>query len=204
MLGVHGNSMRPSLRAIPIVIATAAVIVLIPATTYSQEQSPASVRVCIAKLKNETRQDLNVLALRDRLTAYLKNGPLAKTSRAEFLVLKEDSDAKVAPELKELNCAFAVYTRIVNARMPDPTPEPLEPMPTTRFPAKAEEPKKLVPISGLQFTVVRVRTGIPVLIDRTFANKPLAKDEDLWPLLLLEQERIDAELPKKLTSPKPS
>jgi hypothetical protein len=89
----------------------------------------------------------------------------------------------------------------VLGRLKDPRPdiEANNPMPTTVFnndPHKKEPPPTVV--LGVQFTAVRVSSSIPVLIDRIFLEKPFTREEELWPLLIVVQERIETVLQKKL------
>lgn len=178
---------------------------LISSALFASAQTPASepTRVCVANLRNEIRQQMNVNALRDRLTAYLKNGVLSKAGRVEILALQEDTDQKAAPELRERRCDFAIYSRLVLGRVQQPQEKPLEPMPTTVFREKPLPQAATRTITGIQFTIVRVSSGIPVLIDRVFTERSIAKEEDVWPLLIAEQEKVDAELQKRLSAQKP-
>jgi hypothetical protein len=175
------------------------------------QTTPASptqpVRICVATFKNETRQQVDATALRDRLSIYLKRGPLSKQSGAEIMTIKEDTEQAAAPEIKEQKCHFVIFSRVVLGRVKEPPPDPNanNPMPTTVFnnDANKKEPPPSI-FLGVQFTALRVSSGIPVLIDRIFLDKTFTKEDELWPLLIVEQERIDAVLQKKIAPAKPS
>jgi hypothetical protein len=179
---------------------------LCAAQTIPERPTPTAPRVCVATFKNETRQQLDATALRDRLSAYLKRGPLAKQAGAEIVAIKEDAEPDATAEIKQQGCDFVVLSRVVLGRLKDPRPdiEANNPMPTTVFnndPHKKEPPPTVV--LGVQFTAVRVSSSIPVLIDRIFLEKPFTKEDELWPLLIVVQERIETVLQKKL-APKAS
>jgi hypothetical protein len=164
------------------------------------------VRVCVATFKNETKQQLDRTALRDRLSVYLKRGPLAKQSGAEIMPIKEDTEQAAAAEIKEQKCDFVVFSRVVQGRMKErpPNPHDNDPMAATVYKDDRSKPEPPIVVLGVQFTAVRVSTGIPVLIDRLFLEKPFTKEDELWPLLIVVQERIETTLQKKIAPPKPS
>ncbi len=162
-----------------------------PGAMPSKPNTP--VRVCVATLVSEIKQASDTIALRDRLATYLRNGQVSKQGRVEIEVLKADSDETAAPELQERRCDFAIYTRAVAFRLkqqkrPD----------TDRSVVLRTTPAEPDQVPALQFTVVRVSSGIPVYIDRLFLSHPYEKDEDIWLLLRNEQERIESQLLKKL------
>jgi hypothetical protein len=195
--------MRHTIWALFLLTSTSG-LVMAQATPAS---STPPVRVCVATFKNETKQQLDPTALRDRLSVYLKRGPLAKQSGAEIMPIKEDTEQAAAPEIKEQKCDFVVFTRVVLGRVKESRPdnEANNPMPTTVFnndPNKKEPPPSVV--LGVQYTAVRVSSGIPVLIDRLFLDKPFTKEDELWPLLIVLQERIETTLQKKIAPSKPS
>ena len=168
---------------------------------------PQPARVCVATFKNETKQQLDPTALRDRLSVYLKRGPLAKQAGAEIMPIKEDTEQAAAAEIREQKCDFVIFTRVVLGRVKDPRPdiEANNPMPTTVFnndANKKEQPPSVV--LGVQYTAVRVSSGVPVLIDRLFLDKPYTKEDELWQLLIVVQERIETTLQKKIVAAKPS
>jgi hypothetical protein len=193
--------MRVSLRHTTwaLFLTTSASALCVAQATPASPTHPA--RVCVATFKNETKQQLDVTALRDRLSVYLKRGPLAKQAGAEIMPIKEDTEQAAAPEIREQKCDFVVFFRVVLGRVKEPPPDPHanDPMAATVFNNdrnKPEPPPTVV--LGVQFTAVRVSSGIPVLIDRLFLDKPFTKEDELWPLLLVVQERIETVLQKKL------
>ena len=169
--------------------------------------SSQPARVCIASFKNETRQQVDAVALRDRLSVYLKRGPLAKRFGAEIIAVKEDTEQAAAPEVKELRCDFVVFSRVLLGRLKDSRPDPdaNSPMPVYN-PNRDMHPQPATSglVTGVQFTAVRVSSSIPVLIDRVFLDKQLTKEEELWPLLLVVQEHLEGTLQKKIAPAKPS
>lgn len=195
-------SLRSTLSTLFLLSSTCALSVA-QATPASPAQVP---RVCVATFKNETRQQLDPTALRDRLSVYLKRGLLSKQN-AEIVPIKEDTEQAATAEVAAQKCDFVVFSRVVLGRVKDQPPDPNEnsPMPTAilsndRY--KKDPPPTVV--IGVQFTAVRVSSGIPVLIDRLFLDKPYTKEDELWPLLIVVQERIETTLQKKIAPPKPS
>jgi hypothetical protein len=182
-----------------ILIATN-LILLACVPCFGQQAPKASTpRICVANFKTELKQAGDTLALRDRLVGYLKTGALANDLKAEILTLREDSDQKTAEEVAGSKCDFAIYTRALVGKLPRESglergefavpPGPIQP--------KKDSGATLVP--GLQFTVVRVSSGIPVLIDRVFLDREYKNEEDLWLLLRAEQEKLEKELSKRLS-----
>jgi hypothetical protein len=183
-------------------------ILLASVSTMCVAQSVPSTqpaRVCIASFKNETKQQVDAAGLRDRLSVYMKRGPLAKQLGAEIIAIKEDTEQAAAPEVKEQRCDFVVFSRVLLGRLKDPRPDPNANSPMPMYNPNRDmnqQPATTGLVTGVQFTAVRVSSNIPVLIDRVFMDKNLNKEEELWPLLLVEQEHLEATLQKKIAAPK--
>jgi hypothetical protein len=176
-------------------------LILLASMPFFGEQVPktaTSPRICVANFKTELKQASDTLALRDRLAGYMKTGTLASEFKAGIFSLQADSDQAAASEIATERCDFVIYTRGVVGKLP---PETV--VNNGVFPAIGPTKKKsadgttLVP--GVQFTVVRVSSGMPVLIDRVFLDREYKKEEDLWLLLRAEQEKIDKGLGQRLS-----
>lgn len=156
-------------------------------------------RICVANLNSEIKQASDTVALRDRLASYLRSGALVKETNAVILVLNGHSDQSAASEVRDMRCDFAIYTRALVGKLAEPRrPD------TDRIAILRTVPENPALVPGLQFTVVRVSSGIPVQIDRVFMSRPYEREEDIWLLLRTEQERIELELLKRLAVRKPA
>jgi hypothetical protein len=191
-------------------IWTTFLLTLVSGAVIAQVPAPASAepaRLCIATFKNETKHQVDSSALRDRLSVYLKRGPLAKQYGVEIMPIKEDTEQAAAPEVKELHCDFVVFSRVLLGRLKDPRPDPNANSPMPMYNPNRDmnqQPATTGLVTGVQFTAVRVSSSIPVLIDRVFLDKLLSKEEELWPLLIVMQEHLEGTLQKKIAPAKPS
>ena len=173
-------------------------LILLSAIAVAQQSAPAAIpRLCVANVRNETKLDISMPKLRDLLVSQIKQGNLARNSRLEVLPLTEDTEEQAMPELRQQHCDFAVYPRLMMFRF---QPHDLTTEGTVIYRNdEGQANQQLVP--GIQFTVVRIQSGIPILIDRRIATKPYQSENDLLPLVEPVGDRIQRELEKRLLAP---
>ncbi len=171
-------------------------LLFFPALALAQ-QSPS--RLCVASFRNETTTQFDLPKLRDMLVSQIKLGNLARNKRLEVLPLNGDTDEKAAPEVRDNHCDFVAYSRLTVFRLAGragtPTPDSL-PSATRIGPYEKLKPEQIVP--GIQFTVIRAQSGIPILIDRRFSTRPFSGESDFVALLQPVSDRIQSELEKRL------
>lgn len=161
----------------------------------AQEPAPATskpAKVCVARLRNQTTAKFDLAKFREALFSGLQGSKLAKDGAASFVTIEADSSDVASDEIQKVGCDFAVYTRVLLKPKVE-SPRTLETGTTVEF-SKVDRGD----IFGLQCTVERTSSGMPVLIDRQFDTKPTTDDRGVLKLLAAESGRIEDALGKKL------
>ena len=161
----------------------------------AQEAAPPAskpAKVCVARVRNQTTAKFDVAKFREALFTGLLGSKLAKDGTASFVTIDADSSDVANDEIQKVGCEFAVYTRVLLKPKLE-SPRTLETGTTVEV-AKLDRGD----IYGLQCTVERTSSGMPVLIDRQFDTRQTTDDRGVLRLLAAESGRIEEALGKKL------
>ena len=169
---------------------------VLPTFALAQESAaPATTpRLCIAAASNDAKLEISPAKLRDLLVGQLKQANLARNGRLEVQALNADSEESATAEVSAQHCDFAAYSRVMKyktAGQESTTTDRGEQV----FRTGPSQPQ-IVP--GLQYTVVRTQSGLPILIDRRIAPQPFRSENDLVLLLQGVSDRMEAALEKRL------
>jgi hypothetical protein len=169
---------------------------LIGVPAFAQQATvPATARVCVAQLRNQTANKFDVVKLRQLLMDSLKQTKPAKAGTITVVPIEvsEADDAQAAVQAQE--CQFAVYTRLLQQAPPQSAAQGNEGI---TYRSANSEPTQHV--MGVQCTVERAGSGIPALIDRQYTKFPVVPQNGVEKLLSAESERIAEAVEKKLSS----
>ncbi len=168
------------------------VLCLAAGTLFAQAPA-APVKVCIGLLKNEARTSFDVAKLQESLMEQLRLSSMARNNKVELVKISADGRDSAQEEVDRSGCVYVVYTRVLQAKA-QPIPESMSSGMTAQLGKDVEKPE----IYGLQCTVERTSSGMPILIDRNMAALPATKEISLKRLIADEAYRIDLSLAKKL------
>lgn len=162
----------------------------------AQEPSPQSTpaRVCVAQIRNQTATKFELTKLRQNFLESLNATKLARGGAVTLVPVEVDSSDDAQTELQKQSCEYAIYTRILR-KPKEVGPTTAEAGTTYRMSPREDVPEETY---GLQCTVERAASGMPVLIDRQFDVGPTKDDKGVLKLLSAESARIESALAKKL------
>jgi hypothetical protein len=175
-------------RMLPFVFFTVAAV--------AQQPTPPAkaAKVCVAQLRNESGTSFQVGKLRESYVANLAATKLAKDGAIIVVPIEVTSADNASAELQKNSCDYAVYTRILRKAKGEAF-RTLE-TGTTYEISRRDEPDPET--YGLQCTVEKTSSGMPVLIDRQYDTRATKDDKGVLKLLTLQSGRIEQALGKKL------
>ena len=156
-------------------------------------QTPDAAKVCLAQIRNQTATKFELPKLGKTFLANLQSTKLAKDGSVTLVPIEANNSDDGKAEVEKAGCEFAIYTRIL--RKPKDDTRTLETGTTYEVSKHEDIP---VEIYGLQCTVERTSSGMPILIDRQFDSRPTAGDRGVLKLLAAEASRIEEALGKKI------
>jgi len=173
-------------RALLVFAAVAAL-----AQDSAQVAKPATV--CVAQIRNQTPVSFDLAKLRETYVGEMRALQLSKSGAVNFITIEVESSDNATEAIQKTGCEFAIYTRILQ-RQKTQVAAPLTG--TTYQMSKNDKPA--LDTFGIQCTVERTLSGMPILIDRQFDDTPGSGDKPVLKLLTAEAARIEAALEKKL------
>jgi hypothetical protein len=162
-------------------------------SAIAQPSGATPVRVCVAKISNQTPTKFEMEKLQQAYLNGLQTLKLAKSAGVTLVPVSATNSDDAKTEVDKAGCEFAVYTRIL--RKPKEDTRTFESGTTYQVSKHDESPTE---IYGLQCTVERTSTGMPILIDRQFDDVPTKGDKGVLKLLASEAVRVDDALQKKI------
>ena len=177
---------------------SAIVLFLVSGLASAQQAAPSASlpRLCIATVHNETKFDVAMPKLRDLLVSQIRQGNLARNGRLEVLQVDGDTEESATSEVGKQRCDFVVYERLTLFKVAAEAPKLVNP-----YAIKGTQPAEVQVVPGIQFTVIRIQSGMPILIDRRVSARPYSSESDITTLLQAIGDSVEAALEKRLLAP---
>ena len=161
----------------------------------AQEPTPTAkpVKLCVAQLRNQTLTKFEMPKLQKSYLEDLQSTKLVKDHVVVFVTVQADNPDDAKLEIQQSECEYAIYTRILRK----PKEESVSALDGVTY--RVSEPDTApAEIYGLQCTVEKTSSGMPILIDRHFDSQATKGDKGVLKLLAGEATRVEDALNKKL------
>ena len=152
------------------------------------------VKVCVAQLRNQSATKFDMSKLRQSFLANLRGMKLVKEGAVALFEIEADNPDDAKPDLQKNECDIAIYARVLQKVKQSSVGGAFD---GTDFHVSKSNGTPLETY-GLQCTVERTSSGMPILLDRQFDTQPSRDDVGVLKLLAAQTARIEDALAKKL------